>query len=78
MSGERVRSTCTECSKEDDHPKHHPDDAKSHLIEGTHHLDCGSTIGCETCAEILRASGGRHGDQLTRFMKSRIESPSGV
>lgn len=71
MSIERVRSTCSECGKEDDHPKHYPD-------EHPHHLDCGRSIGCSMCDAMLRASGERHGEDLTRFMKSRVAEPTGV
>lgn len=71
MMTERVLSTCVVCVKSDTHPKHHPE-AKPH------HLDCGRQNGCETCDSMLRASGEKHGEELTRFMESRIEVSSGV
>lgn len=68
---DRVSGPCVLCPGVDDHPKHYPNGPG-------HHLDCGREFGCEVCDAMLRASGERHGNALTRFMESRAAAPGGV
>lgn len=67
----RVKARCGFCQKIDTHPKHH-------LNDTLHHLDCGREHDCVTCDTVLRASGNRHGESLTRFMESRVVETTGV